>query len=369
MASVQHMGFLDWFRPEWRHSDWRRRLEAVEKIENQVTLARVAKHDEQAVVRSTAVKRITSVATLDEIIEMNKQSIVYSDVRRSAESRRSELLLARIANEKLDAMPPRDLLRRLQRERPNHAWETIKRLNNQQSLAVLARSSLDSTSRRFAVERLDDQAILTEIAFGDDDEWVRAGAAKRLQSEETVAKLVMDESDEVAVAALGITNDTSLVANVALTHPGPRQRAAAVKRLDDPELLREVLQNDGSVDVREAAVERISERELLEKIAFDDPERKVRDAAAKRIGLHGTLCKRCGCYVSVAHETERVETFHEHYGAGTEEKVTEVCASCAAGLPSSDYYSSNSGWNMAARRAPPTQNVISISRKKPDATD
>jgi hypothetical protein len=63
------VGFLDLFRPGWRHSDGWRRRRAVEKLTDQEILRRVARTDPDADVRKAAVLRLTNVALLTEIAE------------------------------------------------------------------------------------------------------------------------------------------------------------------------------------------------------------------------------------------------------------------------------------------------------------
>jgi len=62
------MAFLDLFRPKWKHSDWRVRKEAYEKLGNeQAALAEVAKNDNDWKVRNAAVIKLTDQAILIKI--------------------------------------------------------------------------------------------------------------------------------------------------------------------------------------------------------------------------------------------------------------------------------------------------------------
>ena len=74
------MGFLDLFRPKWKHSEFSVRREAVEKLTDQNLLAEIAKSDKDSVVRIIAVEKLTDQNLLAEIAKNDKDF----DVRRGA---------------------------------------------------------------------------------------------------------------------------------------------------------------------------------------------------------------------------------------------------------------------------------------------
>ena len=108
------MGFLDLFRPRWKHSDPAIRIEAVKSLtpEDLVELGHVVKRDKDARVRRLALKKISEPALLEEVAEHDPDE----SLRRDAADKRSELLLASALSdedesESLDAVshlsPPR----------------------------------------------------------------------------------------------------------------------------------------------------------------------------------------------------------------------------------------------------------------------
>ena len=86
------MGFLDLFRPRWKHSDPAVRIDAVKSLtpEDVVELGHVVKRDKDARVRRLALKKISDPQLLEEVAEHDPDEAL----RRDAADKRSELLLS-----------------------------------------------------------------------------------------------------------------------------------------------------------------------------------------------------------------------------------------------------------------------------------
>jgi hypothetical protein len=63
------MGFLDFFKPKWKHSEWRVRKEAIKKISKQRILKKIAKNDVNVKVRVAAIEKITDQDILIDIVK------------------------------------------------------------------------------------------------------------------------------------------------------------------------------------------------------------------------------------------------------------------------------------------------------------
>lgn len=52
------MGLIDIFKPKWKHKDSDVRLEAVQELDDQKILVKIAKNDSDKYVRGVAVRKI-----------------------------------------------------------------------------------------------------------------------------------------------------------------------------------------------------------------------------------------------------------------------------------------------------------------------
>ena len=75
------------FRPRWKHSDWRIRMEAIRSMDDLEVLGRVAGEDLDWHVRQSAVSRLTDCALLERITETESDE----DVRTAANERLESL--------------------------------------------------------------------------------------------------------------------------------------------------------------------------------------------------------------------------------------------------------------------------------------
>ena len=82
------MGFLDLFRPKWRHSDATVRAEAVRDLDNDDTLKRVAMDDPDPRVRRLALKKLDDPKTLLTLAERDADE----GLRKAAGERAVDLL-------------------------------------------------------------------------------------------------------------------------------------------------------------------------------------------------------------------------------------------------------------------------------------
>ena len=77
------MSLLDTFRPKWQNSNPDKRIEAVEELETQDTLERIAITDEDSDVRTAAVRKLSQSPVLLQISKNDSEA----SIRRLAENR------------------------------------------------------------------------------------------------------------------------------------------------------------------------------------------------------------------------------------------------------------------------------------------
>lgn len=169
------MGFLDLFRPRWKHSDPAIRIEAVKSLtpEDLVELGHVVKRDKDARVRRLALKKISDPALLEEVAEHDPDE----SLRRDAADKRSELLLASALSdedesESLDAVshlsPPRVLVDVVCRAAfPAVQQAALERLRDGKLLADVVRKCKDAQLRKAALAAIDDESVLADLACSD----------------------------------------------------------------------------------------------------------------------------------------------------------------------------------------------------------
>lgn len=90
------MGFFNFFRPDWQHSDPKVRKEAVAKLDasNQATLQTVAQNDADPEIRRSAIRKLDSVEILQSILS----SETDSENQKEAEARLNERWTAILKN-------------------------------------------------------------------------------------------------------------------------------------------------------------------------------------------------------------------------------------------------------------------------------
>ncbi len=169
------MGFLDLFRPRWKHSDPAIRIEAVKSLtpEDVVELGHVVRRDKDARVRRLALKKISDPALLEEVAEHDPDE----SLRRDAADKRSELLLASALSDEdesasLDAVshlsPPRVLIDVICRAAfPAVQQAALERLRDGKLLADVVRKCKDAKLRKEALAAIDDESVLADLACSD----------------------------------------------------------------------------------------------------------------------------------------------------------------------------------------------------------
>ncbi len=182
------MAITDLFRAKHRHSDPEVRAQAIREIEDATLLASIAREDEAATVRRTAIDRLTDPDALAAIVEAEPDTAVRDHARRRA----ANLWLARAAggdpavgHAAVEAVArlgeTSALIELVKRSGPDSVRrEALSRLADPRALAEVARSGAPADLRTAAIERIDDGEVLRAIAIDDTHKDVAMSALNRL---------------------------------------------------------------------------------------------------------------------------------------------------------------------------------------------
>jgi Domain of Unknown Function (DUF349) len=206
------MGFLDLFRPKWRHSDVEVRAEAVRDLDDAALLSRVLEDDAEARIRRIALKKISDLDTLLRASEKDSDA----GVREAAREKASERLLRSATSDDDD-----------------DALAALRRLTAERDLAQVVRTGQSSEARKTALERVSDERLLAEIARRAADNELRVAAAKRIRDPKLLEDLARSESHKgVALAVTDKLDDGRALGLVARGAKSAAARTAAKAKLE-----------------------------------------------------------------------------------------------------------------------------------------
>lgn len=173
--------FSRFFKPRWQHTHADVREQAIASLNptgDADILATLARGDASASVRAAAVRRLTDLKLLDQVIQRDSDASV-----RDAASRQIQALLA-------GTLPGLSTENRLR---------VIGLTDNQSVLAAVARDGIDSATRLAAANRIHDQATLMALALDGADAELRIAVAARLTDPDHLRRLVKEGRDKKVV--------------------------------------------------------------------------------------------------------------------------------------------------------------------------
>lgn len=245
------MAFLDLFRPRWRRADPAVRRQAIARLDDPATLARIAREDPDPDIRIEAVGRIGDPEYLTRLALTGPLSPVHE--------------------------------------------VAITRLADQAIIGRIAQAAMDPRVREIAVRRLDDQAALAAIARSGPDPGVRGAAAERISDPEALTRLAQSSPDAaVRAAAAAKLTDTALLSWIAAEDADPTVRLAAAGATGEDEPLVRIATEDTDMAIREAAVAMIRDEEALYRVATHELETGtdiLGDQFALRAGQDAALAR------------------------------------------------------------------------------
>jgi hypothetical protein len=246
------MGFLDLFRPKWKHSDAEVRAEAVKSLtsEDQTLLAQVLKRDPDARVRRLALKKIDDPQLLGEVASEDPDE----ELRRDASEKAQSILQAAAISERDEA----------------RSLAALERLKSARAIGEVAKRAGFESVRRAALARVDDAKALADVARRSDDPHVRRQAVERLSEAAALRDIAIgDAVKEVGLAAVERLDDQQALENVAKKSRLKAVKAAAREKL---EKMREAERpKDGSLPAEKRRAQlALAMRSVEEAAASDD---------------------------------------------------------------------------------------------------
>ena len=179
------MSLLDTFRPKWQNSNPDKRLEAIDELEAQDTLERIALSDEDNDVRAAAVKKLKQIPVLLQISKNDSEA----SIRRLAETRYFEEIAKMLKNfrepandetkgyisEIKDTRYAEDLVKSMPSSELR--LELVKATGKANVLAIAANKDAKEEIAKTAVNRIESESLLTDITKNSKHTSVRKIAA------------------------------------------------------------------------------------------------------------------------------------------------------------------------------------------------
>jgi len=206
------MGFIDLFRPKWRHSDIDVRAEAVRSLgaDQFTALVQVAQKDKDARVRRIAVKRLDDPRLLADIAVHDPDEGIRELAGEKAAGFLVQAALADSAG----------------------AERALAELRSDRDLVEVARRAAREPIRKQAVARITDGRSLLEVVRRAEIHDVRAAALARITDVTLLAEIAStEESKALALAALERVTDAAALVHIAQVAKAKVARSAARDRL------------------------------------------------------------------------------------------------------------------------------------------
>ena len=251
------MGIADFFRPKYRHSDVKVRLEAVRALtsDDSDILVTIARTDREATVRRVAIEKLDAADVLAAIAREERDRAL----RDLAGSRAAALWVSRACQDG---------------EGAEAALDGLLDLGDQRALGEVAGRAAKPAVRDAALARIDEPRVLADLAK-------QAGQPLRNRALERIS-------------------DPDVLGAIALDTTHKELGLAAVDRFDEEDVLEKVAQKAKNKAVRQRARKKLEE--LAEEKRAAAP--KVSDAVRRRRAEQAQLLRELEAVVDV-HEWEK----------------------------------------------------------------
>ncbi len=208
------MSITDMFKPKWKHSDKRVRLEAIEKLEDQHVLIEIAHTDKSGNVRAKAVEKITDQEELAHIAEEDENT----SVRKVAVGKITfENILLRVA---------------LNSKNVSIRGTAISKITDQNYLAELVQKEQNSNLREMLIAKIHDQKLLAKIARGDSYDEVRWMAIEALNDQKELEYIALhDISPAIMRVAVAQITDMERLLHLSEVHKNGSIRHAIADQI------------------------------------------------------------------------------------------------------------------------------------------
>jgi hypothetical protein len=192
-------------------SDPEERQTAVNGLDDQVLLAKVALSDRAVAVREAAVQKLTNQVLIEKVALYSAKTSVndWSAAEASARS-------------------------------------AANKLTDPTAIGNVALHAASAIARRIAAQKLTDQAVIEKVALGDKEYDVRQIAVGKLNSQDALEKVALNDREhrDVRLTAVDRLTDQAALERVVLNEKysvlDPSAQLAAVAKLDSPDALKRV---------------------------------------------------------------------------------------------------------------------------------
>ncbi len=213
------MGIADFFRPKYKHSDVKVRLEAVRALTSDESdiLATIARSDKDAGVRRIAIEKLDEVEVLAEIASRDDDR----GLRDLAGSRAAEIWVSSACQDEDD-------------ELAKSALSGLLKLGDQRALAEVANRAAVRAVRQEALAKLEEPRALADLARSTSSPEVRQQVVARISDADVLRALAVDTTvKELGLLAVDRISARDVLEQVAQKAKNKAVRQRARKKVDD----------------------------------------------------------------------------------------------------------------------------------------
>ena len=328
------MGIADLFRPKYRHSDVRVRIEAVRALtaDDAALLIQIARTDRDIGVRRLAIERISTADVLADIASAESER----SLRDLAGERAAQLWVSQASSADGDAA--------------GAALAGIIKLGDQRALvAVVVRAEVAAIRKR-AFGELRDPRALGELAKSEAPQELRTAAVARIDDGDVLRALAIDTTQkEVGLAAVEKLDDAERLEQVAQKAKAKAVRQRARKIVGEIEEAERAKKPGTSDDVKRRRAEKAQLVRELEAVAdsfdFARAAEVVKAAEAAWIRLGGDdpddrftrtaerFWRRKEVHDQQSRSTDELRAVEREAQADRERAAAERAAAAAAAAP------------------------------------
>ncbi|MGH1345214.1 MAG: DUF349 domain-containing protein [Nannocystales bacterium] len=258
------MGFVDLFRPKWKHSKAAVRTEALHGLGADATdiIVEIARSDVDDTVRRVAIEKLVDPEVLSSIAKADTSPVgVFAGTRAAA------LWVDAVASAQ-DA---------------EQAEPALSRLSDPTRIVAALHRAKAASVRRAALARLSDPRVLVDVVRDAGDSELRFEALRKISDVSTLRGLaVSGDPKEAALAAIEQLEDLDALASVAKKGKSKGIRNRAKKRLATLAPAVEPVPASEGADTRQWYAEQSRLVEAVERIVADGAFERAEQVAAVR---------------------------------------------------------------------------------------
>lgn len=247
------------------------RIEATNKITDQVTLVYLAKENSDFESRSIAVSKLTDESILTDIAKGDKDYPVRQVAYKILVKEESPEALADIA---------------LNDSSESKATTALDKLNDQSIVAMIVQSNAKLAVRKHAASKLTDRELIVGVALKVNDD-IRRELVNHINDNVTLGEIAIHCSKTCYDIIKKIDEwDKSVLTQIANTAVSYSNRILAFERLgqiDCQQAIEDMAINESNFDKRICAIEKLTSQKLLADIALNDSNKYIRRSAVSKM--------------------------------------------------------------------------------------